>query len=393
MGFRLQRRVRVFPGVHLNFSRSGISASLGVRGASVLGVRGASVTVGPRGSNVNLGIPGTGLSYQVPTARTALPQSHATPLHPLPTPPQLKPPTVSLPRQALAEIKSAPTNQLTSVSLKDLRDLLSEAYQESQRLKNEIPQADRELNLTQARAYKWGHGYILKRLLKKKYQAIMEEFTSTQSERKALDEEIAKCVIALEIEMEGGIDTSYGAMVEAFRGLAACERCWENVAARSIDQFHERSRATRAIDRRAVNLDLKAAEVIAPSRPALCFQNINGGDLYILPGMLIVLGNEHDFALVRLTEVRLQHEILQFHETAGVPADAKVVGETWAKVNKNGSPDRRFANNFRIPIVEYGRLAFTSAAGLNQEFMFSSEAKAKVFAAAYAAHRAELPVT
>jgi hypothetical protein len=385
MGFRFQRRVRVFPGVRLNFSRTGISASLGVPGASV--------TVGPRGSHVSLGIAGTGLSYQVPTAHIAPPQSHATPLHPLPTPPELRPPVAGLPQQALTEIKSAPTNQLTSFSLKGLRDLLSEAYQESQRLKSEIPQADRELYVTQTRAYKWDHGYILKRLLKKKYQIIMEEFASTQAERKALDKEIAKCTIALEIEMEGGIDTTYGAMIEAFRGLAACERCWENVAARSVDQFHERSHASRAIDRRAVTLDLKAADVIAPSRSALRFQNVNGGDLYILPGMLIVLGSERDFALVRLTEVRLQHEILTFQETEGVPADTKVLGETWAKVNKDGSPDRRFANNLRIPIVEYGRLVFMSAAGLNQEFMFSSEPKAKVFAAAFAAHRAELPVS
>ena len=56
MGFRFQRRLKLFPGVRLNFSRGGISTTIGVRGASV--------TLGGRGAYVNLGIPGTGLSFR-----------------------------------------------------------------------------------------------------------------------------------------------------------------------------------------------------------------------------------------------------------------------------------------------------------------------------------------
>jgi hypothetical protein len=69
MGIRFHRRIKILPGVHLNFSRSGVSASIGRRGASV--------TVGPRGRYVNLGLPGTGISY-----RTKLPEHHeAQPQH------------------------------------------------------------------------------------------------------------------------------------------------------------------------------------------------------------------------------------------------------------------------------------------------------------------------
>src|SRR5262249_43310594 len=54
MGFRFQRRLKLFPGVRLNFSRGGISTTIGVRGASV--------PLGGRAAYVNLGIPGPGLS-------------------------------------------------------------------------------------------------------------------------------------------------------------------------------------------------------------------------------------------------------------------------------------------------------------------------------------------
>jgi Protein of unknown function (DUF4236) len=55
MGWRFRRSVRLFPGIRLNFSLSGVSASVGVRGAHV--------TVGPRGTHTTVGLPGTGLSY------------------------------------------------------------------------------------------------------------------------------------------------------------------------------------------------------------------------------------------------------------------------------------------------------------------------------------------
>lgn len=53
MGWRFRRSIRVFPGLKLNFSKSGISTTIGTRGASV--------TVGPKGTYANVSIPGTGL--------------------------------------------------------------------------------------------------------------------------------------------------------------------------------------------------------------------------------------------------------------------------------------------------------------------------------------------
>jgi Protein of unknown function (DUF4236) len=81
MGLRFRRRITIVPGVHLNISRSGISTSVGVRGASL--------TLGKRGTYGNIGLPGTGISYRErisppnsthPTTQTSniLPNSEAT---------------------------------------------------------------------------------------------------------------------------------------------------------------------------------------------------------------------------------------------------------------------------------------------------------------------------
>lgn len=68
MGFRFRRRIKIAPGI--NLSRSGISTSLGVRGASM--------TVGKRGTTANVGIPGSGLSYTTADLFDMPPVSPAT---------------------------------------------------------------------------------------------------------------------------------------------------------------------------------------------------------------------------------------------------------------------------------------------------------------------------
>ena len=55
MGFRFHRSVRLLPGLRLNLSKSGVSASVGTRGAWL--------TFGRNGTRTTVGLPGTGISY------------------------------------------------------------------------------------------------------------------------------------------------------------------------------------------------------------------------------------------------------------------------------------------------------------------------------------------
>jgi len=56
MAFRFQKRIKIFPGLRLNVSKTGISWTVGTRGASVTS-RDGKLTG-------NVGLPGTGLSYR-----------------------------------------------------------------------------------------------------------------------------------------------------------------------------------------------------------------------------------------------------------------------------------------------------------------------------------------
>ncbi len=56
MGFRFQKRIRLFKGLTLNLSKTSTSWAIGGRGASVNIKEGKAIG--------NVGIPGTGLSYR-----------------------------------------------------------------------------------------------------------------------------------------------------------------------------------------------------------------------------------------------------------------------------------------------------------------------------------------
>jgi AAA+ superfamily predicted ATPase len=62
MGWNYRKRIKIFPGVHLNVSKRGVSTSFGIRGASV--------TVGKNGTYLNTGIPGTGIYNRQKLSKT-----------------------------------------------------------------------------------------------------------------------------------------------------------------------------------------------------------------------------------------------------------------------------------------------------------------------------------
>lgn len=62
MGFRFQKRIKILPGVSVNLSKSGISTSVGVKGARV--------TMGNGKTRTTVGLPGTGLSHTTVQSNT-----------------------------------------------------------------------------------------------------------------------------------------------------------------------------------------------------------------------------------------------------------------------------------------------------------------------------------
>ena len=119
--------------------------------------------------------------------------------------------------------------------------------------------------------------------------------------------------------------------------------------------------------------------------------NANGGELFLYPAFILYFVSQQAFALVDIRDLRLDYNPVSFIEEEAVPADAELIGHTWKKANKDGSPDRRFANNYQIPILKYGDIRLTSKSGLNEAYMISHAALAERFADAFANFQRALP--
>jgi len=105
--------------------------------------------------------------------------------------------------------------------------------------------------------------------------------------------------------------------------------------------------------------------------------------LYFFPDR-ILFWDSRKYGAVSYESLTVTFAPTRFIEAGAVPGDAEVVDYTWQHLNKDGSADRRFRSNRRLPIALYGSLAFTSQTGMNVLLHVSSRQIAAQFAGVFA---------
>jgi hypothetical protein len=383
MSWRFRKSFKVIPGVKLNLTARGLSATFGAAPFSV--------NVGPRGVYRNVSIPGTGIWDR---QRIGGPSSHP-PAGELPSadtpgvpylPPAPSPGPVS--PQPGTEIRSASTELLTSESLEQLRHLLTDAYNERDELTREISSATTEATTATRRYQNWERGFLLKRLFKQSFATRKETAETAAAKLEELQEQLRLTTIATEITVDREQAEPYYRMRDAFAALSECQKVWNVLTEKAIDRVAERSNANTAVTRTPVPLSLNSCDLIQWEQKVPHLPNRTGGDMYIYPGFILYRASKQAFALIDSRDVQLRFVSTQFTETDPVPSDSQIIGRTWAKCNKDGSPDRRFRDNYQIPIANYGTLLFSTADGLDVRYIFSNAGKAEEFVKAWAAFRA-----
>ncbi|HCD2062530.1 TPA: DUF4236 domain-containing protein [Serratia marcescens] len=393
MSLRFRQTFTLFPGVRLNIGKRGISASIGVSGATV--------NVGQKGVRATVGLPGSGLSYTTPTFSYGSKHSVPHPLNPSATETHLEIPETApgnvpsnakiyMPQTGMNEISSASVEVLTSTSLLPLRDLLAKAREQRAEVKADLQEAIAEESKQKNELVR--RKSSLFRLFYKRRIAELEiKLPQTQAEISRLVSWEESTKIAITFESSDASQRAYDAMVRAFDVLKSSVKKWDITADKAIDQFAERTLATRSVNRHPVTFDFSSTDLIQFTGRAMRFENANGDDILLYPGVAVIPRADGAFALIDLRELQISAEPRGFHEEDGVPSDASIAGHTWAKTNKNGSPDRRFKDNYQIPICIYGNITFHSQTGITEEYMVSNADAAQAFAEA--AKRYQLSLT
>lgn len=388
MGLRFRQSFKLFPGVRLNLSARGVSASFGVPGATV--------NVGPRGVRSTVGIPGTGLSYSTHhggsdrSSQSGWPGGAEAP-GPVPQSPLGVPQPAPSFWQAtgMREIGSASVEQLTSHSLVELRDVIAQARLQRHEVDEDLAQA-KSLHQAQSVDLDRRKRSLFRFFYKRRIGELEAALPETAAEIERLEAWHEATHVDIKFETSDAAKKAYAAVVRAFDALRTSASVWDITSDRDTHRVIERTSASRMLTRHKVTVDFSASDLVRFEGRAMKFQNVNGEDILLYPGMAMMPRPDGAFALIDLRELQIAFQAVQFIEEEAIPADTKVVGETWAKVNKNGTPDLRFRDNYRIPICLYGRLLFTSPGGIEEEFQFSNVEAAGNFSRAFDAYKAAL---
>jgi hypothetical protein len=353
---KFRKRAKLFPGVYINFSKSGISTTIGIPGANV--------NFNKQGLFLNTGIPGTGLyNRQKIGSEKVIDQK--------------------IPRDMPSEmqsdekdsIKSEQAESITTDGLLDLKKTLLECYQERINLRKEVEKIKIKLKYDTA-------------ILILSYIIIIGFFIVWFKERKIqtakllseLQNQKENCFVNIDMQLDTKIEELFNQLIENYKLIISSEKIWDITSSIFIDQKSARSAASNSVTRKQVKFGFKNIDIIKSKYNALHFENANGGDLYIYPAFIAIVDSQQKFGLVDIRDLQFIFRGQRFLEEEKITNDSQVVGETWAKVNKNGTPDKRFKDNYKIPICLYGEFTLKSNTGLNEAYSISSFEKAEKFA-------------
>ena len=202
-----------------------------------------------------------------------------------------------------------------------------------------------------------------------------------RSEVATLSDNLAATRISVNFDMETEIAAPHLRVQAAFDALSNTQCAWTVQTEQQIDRVKARSFAGTVVARTGARLMRQAHSLVDTSEAPFAI-GVRGGKstAYFYPGfVLVAAGSQDEFALIDMREFQVVSEQISFTETESVPRDARQIQTTWAKANKNGTRDKRFAHNRELPIMAYGGLHLTALGGFNEKLMVSrAEASAEL---------------
>jgi hypothetical protein len=347
MGSRFRKELTTVPPVRIKVSRQGLVTTIGWRGSGG-GGRALGQIGDPR------------LSGPLPTEAFLIPGTRR-------------------------DFGGGNVSEMTSPGLGRFKELLVATRHREQEIRSEIRKAKWQLGVAwTARTLGWISLVALaaKPIRKRTSKALAVR----RSEVAMLDRNLAATKISVNFDMDSEVAEPHRRMQTAFDQMVSSQKSWSVQTTQGINRVKARSWAGTVVSRGPACLRRLAASLVDTDDPPLAIDVLRDkSTAYFYPGFVLVGGGPgSDFALIDITELEIASAGTDFVETEFMPSDAQIMGSTWAKANKDGSRDRRFAHNRELPIMRYGLLSLSTARGMNEAFMFSDVQASAKFAAAVA---------
>lgn len=328
MGFYLRKSIN-FGGVRFNFSKSGIGASVGVKGFRI----GTS----PRGNYIHMGRNGVYYRAALGKKKTKSPTQL---IHP--TQQSITPPTEEL---LFQDIESGDVSLIADSSSQEIIDEIT-----SKRKKIPfwllsiplvfIPAAGIFLAIAA--------GVLLYFLVDKRRKTTILFYD-------------------IEEQTENEIQQFYS----GFDEIMSCRQVWHVSAQAAVHDRKYQAGASSIVKRTKIRIQYKTplyiqTNVKVPMIP------VGKQKLYLFPDRILIFEGRKAGGLSYANLNITQHN-QRFIESGIVPRDGTIVDYIWQYVNKSGGPDKRFRNNRKLPILMYSEILCQSDTGLNELVQLSKQ--------------------
>jgi hypothetical protein len=372
MVWRFRKRVKIIPGIYLNFSKKGISTTIGPRGFSV--------NIRPGAAYLNSGIPGTGISsrHSLHTNNKPIENNLVPQLVPDNQVDDKLSDILERYYDGSEEIKSEAIGHLTSSGLQSMKKAIMVAHKEYAEISGLLSDRSRKKVLLDKRLVGLDRS-LFKFLFKKRIARFSFEQEELGGEIAELEEQKKLSTVELNVKNDETFGLLYRDLEKAYQLIIGCSRIWDITTSKDINRVQQRSFASTEIRRVEVRATCEESGLIESESAPLKILNKNGGDLFFYPGFILVHESHLEFAILDYSELDIEFFDTRFVETETVPADSNVIGSTWAKANKNGTPDKRFRDNYQIPLTMYGQMNFLSKTGLKESYLFSNQKNTRSF--------------
>jgi len=149
--------------------------------------------------------------------------------------------------------------------------------------------------------------------------------------------------------------------------LKSCSAVWQ------VNDVFAAVRRTNACASRTVGrtkLSVKRRKPYFLRTNANCYYiKLKSEKLYVLPDTLLLV-KKKKLSSIAMKDLDITVSDTRFVENTA-PKDAEIIDYSWQYVNKDGTPDRRFNNNFKLPVCRYGVLDFQTPAGFHTRLHLS----------------------
>lgn len=266
------------------------------------------------------------------------------------------------------------------ITVRDLQDIINHIVKLRIVLRGELIQRQGNISLLRKRS-EWLRP-ILTVLLQRKARARLDHRLAQELiEIKKLQAKICIHELRLEWSLPPGVKQTYDTLLKTFRDVALSEMIWNITNSSPVDQLKERSNAQNAVERSPVRFEMaKPCFLYRDDDPYSTVPQLptgNGEALYLFPGILVLEGMA-GLKVLSFKDFTIATGTSRFVETLAVPRDASIEGFSWLRENNDGSPDRRFIDNYQIPIARYGKLRIKGW-DVDELYHFSSEGYSRAF--------------